>query len=77
RWPVPSIQRLFAALGGLDGAEMRATFNGGLGMVAIVPSDAVPLALGALELAGVEAWRVGEVVPARGGPRYVEEPLSS
>jgi phosphoribosylformylglycinamidine cyclo-ligase len=77
RWLVPSIVRLFAALGGLDGPEMRATFNGGLGMVAIVPPDAVPLALGVLEQAGAEAWRVGEVVPADGGPRYTEAPLSS
>jgi phosphoribosylformylglycinamidine cyclo-ligase len=77
RWHVPSIIRLFAALGGLDGPEMRATFNGGLGMVAIVPGDAVPLALGALHAAGAEAWRVGEVVPAGGKGRYVEGPLSS
>jgi phosphoribosylformylglycinamidine cyclo-ligase len=74
---VPSIVGLFAALGGLDGPEMRATFNGGLGMVAIVPPDAVPLALGALHSAEVEAWHVGDVVPADGGPRYLEEPLSS
>jgi phosphoribosylformylglycinamidine cyclo-ligase len=76
-WPVPSVVRLFAALGGLDGAEMRATFNGGLGMVAIVPSDAAGLALGALHAAGAQAWQVGEVVPAGGGPRYAEGPLSS
>ena len=77
RWHVPSVVRLFAALAGLDGTEMRATFNGGLGMVAIVPGDAVPLALAALHAAGAEAWRVGEVVPAGDGPRYVEGPLSS
>jgi phosphoribosylformylglycinamidine cyclo-ligase len=77
RWTVPSIVGLFAALGGLDGPEMRATFNGGLGMVAIVPPDAVPLALGALEASGVEAWHVGDVVPANDGPRYLEEPLAS
>jgi phosphoribosylformylglycinamidine cyclo-ligase len=77
RWHVPSVVRLFAALGGLGGPEMRATFNGGLGMVAIVPEDAVPLALGALHAAGAEAWRVGEVVPADGDERYIEGPLSS
>jgi phosphoribosylformylglycinamidine cyclo-ligase len=77
RWHVPSVVRLFAALGGLDGPEMRATFNGGLGMVAIVPGEAVTLALGALHTAGAEAWRVGEVVPADDDQRYVEGPLSS
>ena len=77
RWPVPSIVRLFAAFGGLDGPEMRATFNGGLGMVAIVPAGAVPLVLETLHAAGVEARHVGEVVLADGGPRYAEGPLSS
>jgi phosphoribosylformylglycinamidine cyclo-ligase len=77
KWPVPSIIRLFAALGGLGGPEMRATFNGGLGMVAIVPPDAVPLALGALHAAGAQAWRVGDVVPAGGAARYIEGALSS
>ena len=37
RWPMPSVMRLFGALGGLDDAELRATFNGGLGMVVVVP----------------------------------------
>ncbi|HXG26597.1 MAG TPA: phosphoribosylformylglycinamidine cyclo-ligase, partial [Candidatus Binatia bacterium] len=36
RWPMPSVMRLVAALGGLDDAEVRATFNGGLGMVVVV-----------------------------------------
>ena len=34
RWRMPSVMRLFGALGGLDDDELRATFNGGLGMVA-------------------------------------------
>src|SRR6185503_2272995 len=33
RWPMPSVMSLFAALGGLADEEVRATFNGGLGMV--------------------------------------------
>ena len=36
RWPMPSVMRLFGALGGLDDVELRATFNGGLGMVVVV-----------------------------------------
>ena len=35
RWPMPSVMRLFGALGGLDDEELRATFNGGLGMVVV------------------------------------------
>jgi phosphoribosylformylglycinamidine cyclo-ligase len=74
RWTVPSVIRLFAALGGLEDDEARATFNGGLGMVVAVPPDGVDLAIGSLASDGIEAWRVGEVVTREeaGGRRYAE-----
>ena len=73
-WPVPSVIRLFTALGGLDEAEARATFNGGVGMAVAVPADVVDLTVASLAAAGIEAWPIGEVVPAAsaGGARYVE-----
>ncbi len=52
RWTMPSVMRLIGVLGGLDGAELRATFNGGLGMVLALPSDAVDAALAAAAEAG-------------------------
>ncbi len=39
-WPLPSVMRLMGALGGLEDDELRATFNGGLGMVLVVPPTA-------------------------------------
>jgi phosphoribosylformylglycinamidine cyclo-ligase len=77
RWPMPSIMRLLADLGGLTDAELRATFNGGLGMVVVVPQSAVATALGALEADGFAAWLVGEVRPVSTlrGQRYREGPL--
>jgi len=75
-WRMPSIVRLIGALGGLDESELRATFNGGLGMVAVVAPAAVPAALAALAREGIAARVVGEVVPGDGGPRYVEGPLA-
>jgi len=78
RWPVPSIIRLAAALGGLDDEETRATFNAGLGMVVTVPADAVPITIAGMKAAGVDAWLVGEVVPAAAaGARYVEGRLEA
>jgi phosphoribosylformylglycinamidine cyclo-ligase len=78
RWPVPSVIRLAAALGGLDDEEARATFNAGIGMVVTVPADAVPITIAAMQAAGVEAWLVGEVVPAAvAGGRYVEGRLEA
>ena len=71
-WPVPSAITLIAALGGLEGEETRATFNGGIGMVVVVP----PEAAGALEKALPEAMLVGEVVATHElDGRYVEGPL--
>ena len=72
RWSMPSVMTLVAALGGLDGEEVRATFNGGIGMVAIVD----PRSAAAIGVALPEAVLVGEVVPAAElGRRYIESPL--
>jgi phosphoribosylformylglycinamidine cyclo-ligase len=76
-WPMPSVMSLFGALGGLEDDELRATFNGGLGMIVVVAPEAVAATLAGLAAAGVPAWRVGEVAPvdALGGRRYAEGPL--
>jgi phosphoribosylformylglycinamidine cyclo-ligase len=73
-WPVRSVFRLLAALAGLDGPQLRATFNAGLGMVAVVPADAATLALEFLAERDIRAWTVGDVVPVEetDGARYVE-----
>jgi phosphoribosylformylglycinamidine cyclo-ligase len=75
-WRMPSIVRLIGALGGLDDEELRATFNCGLGMTAIVAVEAVPATLAALAGEGIVAAVVGEVMPGDGGPRYAEGPLA-
>ena len=79
RWRMPSILRLLGALGGLEDDELRATFNGGLGMVVVLPRRAVGIATTAFAEHGVEAVVVGKVVGAGsvGGARYVEGALES
>jgi phosphoribosylformylglycinamidine cyclo-ligase len=77
---MPSIMRLFGALGGLDDAELRATFNGGLGMIAVVSPEAVATAQSALAAAGIRASVVGVVLDnadldTPDGTRYAEVPL--
>jgi len=74
-WRVPSVVRLIGALAGLDDVEMRATFNAGIGMVAIVAPEAVGPAVAALRAAGTEATVIGEVTLEDGGPRYLEGPV--
>jgi phosphoribosylformylglycinamidine cyclo-ligase len=74
RWPIPSPIALVAALAGIDGPELRATFNGGIGMALVVPPEAVAVALAALP----DALVIGEVVSAAElGARYAEGPLAS
>ena len=77
RWPMPSILQLFGALGGLDDDELRATFNGGLGMIVVLPASAAPVAIEALRVHDVVATVVGDVIEAVTveGRRYVEAPL--
>jgi len=79
RWRMPSVMRLFGALGGLDELELRSTFNGGLGMIAVVPAAAVPLTVAAFGEHGIDACLVGEVVAATsiGPARYEEAVLES
>jgi len=77
-WPMPSVMRVLGALGGIAEAELRATFNAGLGMVLIVPAEASEVTVELARGRGIPAWVVGEVVDvtALGGRRYVEEGLA-
>jgi phosphoribosylformylglycinamidine cyclo-ligase len=72
RWRMPSIMAVVGGLGGLEPPEIRATFNGGLGMLLVVPAGAVAL----VRQVAPEALLVGEVaVAADLGSHYVEAAL--
>jgi phosphoribosylformylglycinamidine cyclo-ligase len=73
-WPMPSVMRLLGAIGALEDDELRATFNGGLGMVVVVPAAVATRTVELARTRGVAAWVVGEVVrrEAIGGERYAE-----
>jgi phosphoribosylformylglycinamidine cyclo-ligase len=78
-WRMPAVMRLLGAVGGISDRELRATFNGGLGMVLVVPPEAAGRALGLAAARGVPVSIVGEAVPveALGGKRYAEEARGS
>ena len=77
-WRMPSVMRLLGGLGAIQDDELRATFNGGLGMIVVVPAAAADATLHLAQERGVTAWVVGEVVDAAelGGARYAEEAWS-
>jgi phosphoribosylformylglycinamidine cyclo-ligase len=62
-WPLPPVFRWLAATGRILPAEMARTFNCGIGMVAVVATDAVESVTAALARAGEEVHRIGRIVP--------------
>ena len=73
--PVPPVMARIATLARLAGPEMRATFNGGIGMALVVEPAAAAGVTELLAQRGQQAWRIGEVVPVEvtGPSRYREE----
>jgi phosphoribosylformylglycinamidine cyclo-ligase len=72
-WPVPPIFGLIGQVGNVAPADMRATFNCGIGFAAIVEPAAAEATVDLLRSNGIEAWPIGEVRPAAElGGRYAE-----
>jgi phosphoribosylformylglycinamidine cyclo-ligase len=65
-WDEPEIFRWLKERGPVADEDMWQTFNRGVGMVAIVPDDAVDAALGVLARREVPAWYLGDVVAEEG-----------
>ena len=68
---LPSVFRWLAETAGLGPAEMLATFNCGIGMIAICPREVAPEAEQLATSCGEQAFRIGKVIAAEGEPvRY-------
>ena len=67
-WPRPALFRFIQHAGRVDEAEMRDVFNLGIGMIAVLPTDAVSAAQASARAAGCETWVLGDV---RAGARRV------
>jgi phosphoribosylformylglycinamidine cyclo-ligase len=61
RWPLPPVFSVIRRLGDVALAEMRRTFNMGLGLVVVVPDAEARRAVEVLEERGERAYVVGEV----------------
>lgn len=70
-WRPQPIFDLVARKGRIDQAEMEATFNMGVGMLAIVAPQDVERALAFLKGRGTEAWVAGEIVEGTGDVKLV------
>jgi len=68
--PGPAFDWL-AVTGRVTPAEMRRTFNCGVGMIVAIPPDAAPAALASLRKSGETAWEIGSVASGAGEVRYI------
>ncbi|WP_129841239.1 phosphoribosylformylglycinamidine cyclo-ligase [Streptomyces sp. RFCAC02] len=66
-WTPAPVFDAVARAGGVAPEELERTLNMGVGMVAVVPRDAVDTVLATFAGRGVPAWVAGEVVPAGDG----------
>ncbi|MBA3445701.1 MAG: phosphoribosylformylglycinamidine cyclo-ligase [Gemmatimonadales bacterium] len=60
-WELPPLFTTLQQAGRVSTGEMRDVFNLGVGLVAVLPSDAVPAAQSAAEADGVPTWVMGEI----------------
>jgi phosphoribosylformylglycinamidine cyclo-ligase len=68
-WRPPAIFGLIQQLGAISQFDLETTFNMGVGMVAVLPSDSVDEAVHVLAERGLRAWVCGLVTPANAGTR--------
>jgi phosphoribosylformylglycinamidine cyclo-ligase len=69
-WQPGAVFEFLQAHGNVETAEMRRTFNCGVGMVVVVAADAADAAIARLEEYGESAWRIGEIVAGQQEVRY-------
>ena len=65
-WTPAPIFQLVQSVGNVSQADIDATLNMGVGMVAILPQDQVAAAVAALGGRGVDAWQLGAVEASEG-----------
>ena len=70
-WAVPPVFRAIQRAAAVDDAEMRRTFNMGLGFVLIVSPADVAAVVDGLRTAGEQCFEIGEVVAGEPGVDYV------
>ncbi|MBA3554061.1 MAG: phosphoribosylformylglycinamidine cyclo-ligase, partial [Gemmatimonadales bacterium] len=62
-WDPPRLFTTLQQAGGISIEEMRAVFNLGVGLIAVLPPQAVPAAQAAAAADGVATWTMGEIRP--------------
>lgn len=69
-WELPPLFEFLQAAGDVSSGEMREVFNLGVGMIAVLPPDAVGAARTAADADGVATWVLGDVRSGSGRVRF-------
>jgi phosphoribosylformylglycinamidine cyclo-ligase len=71
-WPLPPLFATLQRAGDVSTDEMREVFNLGVGMIAVLPADAVAAAQAAARAVGVETWGIGEIRAGESAVRFLD-----
>ncbi len=69
-WELPPLFTTLQQAGGISTEEMRDVFNLGVGLIAVLPPQAVAAAQSAAESDGVASWTMGEIRPGARTVRF-------
>jgi phosphoribosylformylglycinamidine cyclo-ligase len=69
-WDLPPLFTTLQRAGGISTEEMRDVFNLGVGLIAVLPPQAVPAAQAAAAADGVTTWTMGEIRPGEQTVRF-------
>lgn len=73
-WELPPLFATLQEAGRVSTDEMRQVFNLGVGLIAMLPADAVADVQRTATAAGVHSWILGEIHPGRRSVRFIESP---
>jgi phosphoribosylformylglycinamidine cyclo-ligase len=69
-WSLPPLFRILQEGGRVAQSEMRDVFNLGVGMIVVLPADAVAPVAASATAAGVRSWVLGEIRAGTAGVRF-------
>jgi phosphoribosylformylglycinamidine cyclo-ligase len=69
-WDPPPLFTTLQRAGGISTEEMRDVFNLGVGLIAVLPPQALPAAQAAAAADGVATWTMGEIRPGEQTVRF-------
>ena len=71
-WTLPPLFRFLQQAGRVSVEEMREVFNLGVGLIAVLPPEAVAVAQAAAKADGVPTWIMGDVRRGSRGVRFAQ-----